>query len=269
MFNNPRVSVFEEQTSSLILLDKNNGCFRRVYLNGTTATYAGVCGAAGLVADGPSLSARFGTGMYNFAGSLDNYFAIDSGFLRQVTSVFVRTIAGNGPVGDYVDGWGLSAGFGSGGNLWVDDAGAVYIFGVFSRKCTCYPCPASFYCVSGAPVLCPAGTYCPASSINAILCAAGTFNPSTGSASSQACKQCPGGHYCPAGTSSWARLNFGRGNYCPDGSGAPTPCPFQVPPTGGWGALQVQGPAFLLETALCLNHCFWNFTSGDGMLSKC
>ena len=52
-------------------------------------------------------------------------------------------------------------------------------------------------------------------------------------------------------------------------SGAPTPCPYQVPPTGGWGALQVQGPAFLVETARCLNHCFWNFTSGDGMLSKC
>jgi hypothetical protein len=24
-----------------------------------------------------------------------------------------------------------------------------------------------------------------------------------------------------------------------------------------------------VETARCLNHCFWNFTSGDGMLSKC
>ena len=146
----------------------------------------------------------------------------------------------------------------------------------------CVPCPASFYCFSGAPVLCPAGSYCPLSSIHATLCSkgsysnagasnctlcpAGTFTFTTGSTS---CQQCPGGHYCPTGTSSWASLNCGRGNYCPDGSGAPTPCPFQVPPTGGWGALQVQGPAFLVETAHCLNHCFWNFTSGDGMLSKC
>ena len=266
MFNNPRASVFEEQTSSLILLDKNNACFRRVFLNGTTVTYAGVCGATGMVADGPSSSARFGTGMYNFAGSLDNYFALDSGFLRQVTSIFVRTIAGNGPGGGYVDGWAFAADFGSGGALWVDVAGAVYIFGFYSQKVTCSPCPASFYCVSGAPILCPAGSYCPLSSINATLCSAGTFAPSTGSTS---CQQCPGGHYCPAGTSSWARLNCGRGNYCPDGSGAPTPCPYQVPPSGGWGALQVQGPAFLVETARCLNHCFWNFTSGDGMLSKC
>ena len=145
-----------------------------------------------------------------------------------------------------------------------------------------YQCPASFYCFSGAPVLCPPGFFCPLSSINALLCPkgtfsnagaadcticpAGTYSSSTGSTS---CQQCPSGHYCPAGTSSWARLNCGRGNYCPDGSGSPTPCPYQVPPTGGWGALQFQGPAFLVETAHCFNHCFWNFTSGDGVLSKC
>lgn len=95
-------------------------------------------------------------------------------------------------------------------------------------------------------------------------CPAGTFMSTTG-----ICQQCPGGHYCPAGTSSWAQLNCGRGNYCPGSSSAPKPCPYLVPPTGGWGALQVQGPAFLVETSQCLNSCFWNITSGDGMLSKC
>ena len=143
-------------------------------------------------------------------------------------------------------------------------------------------CPASYFCSSGAPLLCPAGSYCPLSSINATLCPKGSFSNAgasscmlcpdgtfTSTNGSTSCQQCPGGHYCPAGTSSWARLSCGRGNFCPDGSGAPTSCPFQVPPSGGWGALQVQGPAFLLETAHCLNHCFWNFTSGDGMLSKC
>ena len=102
--------------------------------------------------------------------------------------------------------------------------------------------------------------------VSNVLCPAGTFAPPSPAAS---CNQCPGGHFCPTGTSSWAQLNCGRGNYCPDGSISPTPCPFQVPPSGGWGALQVQGPAFLLETAKCLNHCFWNYTSGNGMLSKC
>ena len=144
------------------------------------------------------------------------------------------------------------------------------------------PCPASFYCISGAPVLCPAGSYCPLGSINNTLCPKGTFSAAgasncslcpaatyTSLAGSTSCQLCPGGHYCPIGTSSWARLNCGRGNFCPDGSGAPTPCPYQVPPSGGWGALQVQGPAFLVETARCRNHCFWNITSGDSMLSKC
>jgi hypothetical protein len=117
---------------------------------------------------------------------------------------------------------------------------------------------------SRSPCVAPMGSFC---SGNVLLpCPAGTFASSTGSTS---CQKCPGGHFCPAGTSTWAHLNCGRGNYCPDGSGAPSPCPFQVPPTGGWGDLQVQGPAFLVETAHCLNHCFWNFTSGDGMLSKC
>ncbi len=129
-------------------------------------------------------------------------------------------------------------------------------------------CPAGYYCTVSAlnSTLCPKGSFSNAGAANCTLCPAGAFTSATGSPS---CQQCPGGHYCPAGTSSWARLNCGRGNYCPDGSGAPTPCPFQVPPTGGWGALQVQGPAFLVETAHCLNHCFWNFSSGDGMLSKC
>ncbi len=97
-------------------------------------------------------------------------------------------------------------------------------------------------------------------------CPAGTFSSSYDSSS---CQQCPDGHFCPSGTSLWARLNCGRGNYCPGGSGTPTLCPYQEPPPGGWGALQVQGPAFLVETAYCLNHCFWNFTAGDGKLSKC
>jgi hypothetical protein len=142
-------------------------------------------------------------------------------------------------------------------------------------------CPLGYYCLAGISTQCPSGFACPASTNisscppgtfaaagapNCTLCSSGTFAASSGSAS---CQQCPGGHYCPAGTSLWARLNCGKGNYCPDGSGAPKPCPYQVPPSGGWGALRAQGPAFLVETAHCLNHCFWNYTAGDGKLSKC
>ena len=149
--------------------------------------------------------------------------------------------------------------------------------------CPCFSGTFTFQCPAAGTVVgcpdptnsapwsftCTAGSYKAFCASSCALCPAGTFNSETGSVSAASCRRCPGGHYCPVGTSSWARLNCGRGNYCPDGSGAPTPCPLQVPPTSGWGALQVQGPAFLVETAHCLNHCFWNFTSGDGMLSKC
>ena len=115
---------------------------------------------------------------------------------------------------------------------------------------------------SGAPTASPSRT--PTLAPSAAPCGAGTFG------AAPACAPCAEGHYCPPGTLSWARLSCGRGNFCPEGASAPTPCPIQVPPPGSWGALQVQGPAFLVETARCANHCFWNFSSGDyGALSKC
>ena len=135
-----------------------------------------------------------------------------------------------------------------------------------SGASSCILCPSGSSCPLGSNTN---GTFSAAGAGNCTLCPGGTYSRQLGAVSISTCQQCPGGHYCPAGTSSWARLSCGRGNYCPDGSSAPKPCPYQVPPTGGWGALQVQGPAFLVETAHCLNHCFWNFTSGDGMLSKC
>ena len=146
-------------------------------------------------------------------------------------------------------------------------------------------CPASYYCFSGAPVICPAGSYCPLSSINATVPQRLLLRCWRFKLHALSC-----GHlhlyknwlYCLPAMSWWPLLScwhpllgssqlrqrqlLPRWLWC---SGAPTPCPFQVPPSGVWGALQVQGPAFLVETARCLNHCFWNFTSGDSMLSKC
>jgi hypothetical protein len=150
-----------------------------------------------------------------------------------------------------------------------------------SMLMTTCPAKSGYYCLSGAYTACPPGSYCTGSakvpcpsgqysnisgSVFCAACPSGTFTSQTGSTS---CQHCPGGHYCPPGTASWAYLNCGRGHYCPDGSGAPTPCPYQVPPYGGWGGLQVQGPAFLVDTANCPNHCFWSLPSGDGRLSKC
>jgi hypothetical protein len=163
----------------------------------------------------------------------------------------------------------------------VNSSGIPHITDQFNHKIRyIYTCPASYYCSSGTPVLCPAGSFCPLASIDAILCPAGSYSAAGASSCSPCtpgtfsslpgtatCRSCPGGHYCPAGTSLWADFNCGRGSFCPDGSSAPLPCPSEVPPSGGWGALQVQGPAFLVETALCLGHCFWD-ASADA-LSKC
>ena len=267
----------------LYVADYLNHRLRVVSPNGTVTTLAGSTQG---YADGQGAAALLKF-PYQLASDLTGIYVTDAGNsrIRFVTmSGFVRTIIGNGAAASF-DGFGLLASIDVNGGVSVSSVGALAIADYNNnrvRGALCIPCPSSFYCFSGAPVLCPAGSYCPLSSINATLCPKGSFSnagasnctlcpagTSTSSVGSTSCQQCPGGHYCPAGTSSWARLNCGRGSYCPDGSGAPTPCPFQVPPTGGWGALQVQGPAFLVETAHCLNHCFWNFTSGDGMLSKC
>ena len=144
-------------------------------------------------------------------------------------------------------------------------------------------CAAGFWCASGSPQTCPVGHSCPQSSFWPTPCPGGSFSAAPGAsactqcaagtcapaAASTGCQTCPAGHACPAGSASWARLNCGRGNFCPEGAGAPRPCPVQAPPAGGWGELQVQGPAFLVDTAACLSHCFWNYTSGQGALSKC
>jgi len=53
-------------------------------------------------------------------------------------------------------------------------------------------CPASYYCTSGAPVLCPKGFYCPLSSSTPTLCPAGFYCPLASS----------GPVPCPAGSTS-------------------------------------------------------------------
>ena len=270
--------------ANTVYIAELGGCRIRVLANGVVTTLAG---SSPGYADGYGTLALFNGPSGVAISAQGAVFVADknNNRIRKISPLGdVTTVIGNG-VATSVDGFSPTATTSAFG-LAITPHGSLYVVENIVpsslRQLLCVPCPASYFCFSGAPVLCPGGSYCPLSSINATLCTsgsfsnagassctlcpAGTFTSTTGSTS---CQQCPGGHYCPAGTSSWAGLNCGRSNYCPDGSGAPTPCPNQVPPSGGWGALQVQGPAFLVETAHCLNHCFWNFTSGDGMLSKC
>ena len=128
-----------------------------------------------------------------------------------VSSAAVETIAGNGFAG-FADGFGAAALFGRPIFLAASPSGTLYTVESTNnrlRALTCVPCPASYFCASGAPELCPAGAFCPLSSINPTPCAVGTFSapgasscapcptntsaPSTGSTSCQP---------CPAGTAS-------------------------------------------------------------------
>ena len=155
-------------------------------------------------------------------------------------------------------------------------------------------CSAGFYCpagsVSAEAFACPAGTFsnatgasfvvncttCPAGKFSAAgstacsACLAGKFSQSAGLA---VCEACPRGHFCPAGASSWASNNCGKGHWCPLGTGVPNPCPVQVapPPFSTWTEhpLRAQGPAFLVETASCENHCYWSASAADGHSSAC
>jgi hypothetical protein len=230
-----------------------------------------------------------------------NNFKIRAIFPNQT----VITVAGggaSGTLGGSINGIGSNALFTGPFGVFVDTFGTMYVadrgdhtIRTSRRTCasgyyvgsnnSCPPCgPGTFSSTVDAVSCsnCPAGTFsnitsatgcqsCPpgsSSSSGAVSCApcpSGSF----ASIPRSLCQPCPAGHFCPSNTSSWSRLNCGRGFFCPEGSGAPKPCPFQVPPVGGWGQLKVQGPAFIVETAGCINHCFWNFTSGDGALSKC
>lgn len=126
---------------------------------------------------------------------------------------------------------------------------------------SCIDCPAGFYCNAqgmSSPVVCPIGSYCIADVNYFTSCAVGTFNPRLAVTSQANCLYCTPGYNCPtAGLSSTPAsllcdpgyyCTFGAvskkpgdyvvanaasgvyglcpaGNYCPQGSPVPIPCP--------------------------------------------
>ena len=267
-------------SGAVFIADRTNNNIRLLQ-GGMVTTYAG----GGAAIEGLRAAVQVTAPRYLALDALGNLLVPSDNRLRSISpSGVVRTLAGSG-VGAVVDGIGTAASLSAPWGVALAPSGTMFLTdnaGTFVRQLTCVPCPATFYCATGVPLLCPAGSACPLSTLTpqqcqrgtaapagsstCSACPAGSFAPEPGAA---ACQQCPSGHFCPPGTASWASLSCGRGSYCPPGTAAPLPCPHQVPPAGGWADLGVQGPAFLVDTAACLNHCFWNFTSGDGMLSRC
>ncbi|PIK33904.1 hypothetical protein BSL78_29274 [Apostichopus japonicus] len=75
--------------------------------------------------------------------------------------------------------------------------------------------------VSGMGYPCPAGFYCPSGAVTEIGCPIGTYQPNTGQAN---CTICPSGLMCPYGNMT-APLDCKTGYYCPYDESVPLPCP--------------------------------------------
>jgi hypothetical protein len=255
-FNLP-YGVALDSASTIYVADHNNHAIRKITPVGVVATLAGrlPLAASGFV-DGTGTTASFNNPNGVALDSASNVYVGDTGnnAIRKINPVgVVTTFAGwlNGTSG-FVDGTGTTASFNAPYGVALDSASNIYVADYSNhaiRKivCSCSSIPGS-YCLSNVLTPCPGGTF------NAIF--------------GGVCEPCPRGHYCPLGSLSWNTRNCGRGSYCPLGSAAPLPCPIQVPPSGGWGPQQVQGPAFIVETAACYSHCFFVETNG-GPQSLC
>ena len=212
----------------------------------TTLAGNGVAGSTDGVGTAASLNQPRGLALD--APGLVLYIAEQTGHRIRTISLDtaqVRTIAGSGGFGwgqgAYADGYGTAALFNTPVFLAASAAGVLYAAECSNnviRQLTCAPCPAAYYCASGAPVICPAGHFCPFSSLNPTLCPAGTFNAATGGASNASCAQCPAGAYCGAGAVSSTLCAAGYYSATPGltSAAACTATPCTAPPGYGCAA---------------------------------
>jgi serine/threonine-protein kinase len=276
--------VAVDTSGNVIVADRDNNKIRLIFPNRTVITLAGgdSSGTTPGSTNGVGTAALFKWPNGVAVDTSGNVIVADRDN-NKIRLIFpnrtVITLAGGsspGTTSGSTNGVGTAALFNTPRGVAVDTSGNVIVTDVSNNKIrliypfTCSPGTYANF-TSRSCVLCLPGSFSNATSAESCsLCPGGAFAKPFGSTS---CDVCPDGHYCPAGTSSWARLNCGLGNYCPDGSAEPIPCPILIVPVpyASWAShpLTAQGPAFLMEASVCLNHCFWNFTSGEGMLSKC
>ena len=155
----------------------------------------------------------------------------------------VQTIVGSGAA-SYVDGFSVAAAlnaplqlsFSPGGIMYAADAANNRI-----RRIACVPCPPAYYIPGGGggggggggfgsggvPMMCPAGSYCPASSSGPILCPAGTYGSVTMLTAPTCSGNCQLGYWCPAGSTQKNANGCPVGTFCPMGTFCQS-CPVQV-----------------------------------------
>ena len=267
------------------------------------STVAGLVGTQGGV-DGEGLTAARLGGMRHLAADASGAVFLTDNFSNRIRryGANAQVYAGSntsvaslwGSASGYLEGAGSAGRLLTGGNLGIGltPGGAVVLVDTLNhriRLLTCAVCPAGSYCAHSASTgfaltPCPGGSYCPAGSAAPTLCGegswcapgaraptpcpSGTYGLGAGAASQgagcSALGSCEVGNYCAAGTPRYPGTPCGVGNYCPRGSAAPLPCPAlnSVDPVRG----VANGPAYAVDTAACLNHCY---SGGAGQVSMC
>ncbi|MBL3528829.1 MAG: hypothetical protein JMN27_14945 [gamma proteobacterium endosymbiont of Lamellibrachia anaximandri] len=133
LFNNPN-SLAIDSNDNVFVSDAGNNRIRKISPDGTVTTFAGN-GTAGF-ADGHRLSAQFDYPAGVAVDKFDNIYIADyqNNRVRKIKAGTdsVITIAGNGSNG-VVDGYSPVAEFGSLSDIFVDDAGNIYVTEYFTR----------------------------------------------------------------------------------------------------------------------------------------
>lgn len=248
MFSSPSSTIWHS-SGVLFVADQVNNRIRLVMLsNNDVITFAGSSSPGFTNGVGTSASFTEPRGI-----TLDTSFSVlyvtewtGGNRIRSVTIAtrVVNTIAGSGIAG-FADGFGLSALFSASLSLAVTPVGVLYVSDFYNnriRKLACIPCPTSFFCASGTPVICPQGSYCPLSTTLPLVCPAGRYSASRGASDISTCLICnpgsfsiPGSAFCSLCPSGVYGSNSGltspacsgnctasSGYGCPAGSTSPT-----------------------------------------------
>jgi hypothetical protein len=141
--------------------DSGNNRIRLILPNGTVSTLAGSGSASW--ADGAGTLASFnGLSLFALAGN-GNLLVTDANRIRMVTPLgVVSTIAGGAASEGAKDGYGTASTFESYG-VTVSSNGKVFISDTINsriRALSCVPCPTSYFCTTGVPVLCHLACSC-------------------------------------------------------------------------------------------------------------
>lgn len=237
MFNYP-YGVAVNGTGAVFVGDGLN--YRvRVVVGKIVYTFAGG-GSSGVDGIGTSASFSGQPGHLSFASNGNLFVAEGNSQIRLINpKSVVSTVVGRKNVDSYADGYGTTSLFSGPRGVTVSFSGSIYIADTNNnriRQSTCVSCPSSFFCSTGIPRPCFAGSFCPQGTNYPLLCGPGTFS----AANASTCSLCPSNTFHNlTGQTSCQPCNFGTAfstpgsifcwplgyYYNPNLSSLPAPCP--------------------------------------------